>query len=171
MFSTLAKRGLLMVLVAVGCAGCVEEDSITIASDGLVKVESVVTVSDADKKLDFAALDKAVSEIVAELQQAMWTVEHKWLSKERPYRFQVSGSGRIGEVNNQTRFYHLTPVLKGFFRVTFPRLESDGGRAQRRIVFTTGESGRYAEVHDSRGGSIAQIESVAPEDIYTIRLR
>src|SRR5215831_11618142 len=98
MFGTLAKRGMLLVPLVLIVAGCVEEDTITVAHDGLVKFESAVTVPDDAKKFEVSQLEGLLSELVSELRKGKWTVEQKWLSRERPYRFVLTGSGKLGEV-------------------------------------------------------------------------
>jgi len=169
--SMLAKTAVLLLPLVLMLAGCVEEDAITITGDGLVTFQSVVTLSD-DKKTKLADIEKGLSELVTELQQAKWTVEQKWLSRERPYSFQVTGSGNLGDVGALTKFYALTPVFSGFYRVVFltPQAE-DGTPTHRRIVFTKTSGAPNAEVHNAVGRLITQIDDVSVGGVHTIRLR
>jgi hypothetical protein len=169
MFGKLAKTRMLLVPVVLLVAGCVEEDSITITSDGLVKFESAATVQDDDKSVELAQVDRFLSDVVSELQQGKWTVELKWLSRERPYRFELTGSGNLQEVAAQTKFYTLTPLAAGFYRVTFTTPEG-GGINRRRIVFAADTPEKAAKIHNSHGERITQVENAAPQFICTIVL-
>jgi hypothetical protein len=171
MFRKLAKTGMLLVPVVLLVAGCIEEDSITITTDGRVKFESTVTVQDDDKNLEFAQIDRFVSDVVSELQQGKWTVEQKWLSRERPYRFLLTGSGDLHEVAEQTKFYTLTPLATGFYRVTFTTPEAAGLLNLRRIVFPADAPEKAAKIHNSHGERLTQIDNAAPQFICTIVLR
>ncbi len=169
MLTTLVKTGVLLFVV-LALAGCVEEDSITINSDGLVRFDSLVGIADDEKKLEFSAVEKIVSDAAGELRQAKWTVESTWVSKERPYSFRLTGSGNLHDVAARTKFYLLTPVTNDFYRVKFPVPKAGGAVGTRRIIFAADPS-KNAQIHDLRGGRITEIDGVADEDVYTIRLR
>jgi len=173
MFATLAKRTVLLGPLVLLLAGCVEEDSITITGDGVVSFQSTVTITDEDKKLNFAEIDKGVSDVMTELQQAKWKVERKWVSEKRPYAFQVTGSGNLREVGALTKFYALTPVFTDFYRVLFlTPAAADGSPTRRRIAFSSSSTGAAsASVHDASGRFVTQIDNVAAGDVYTIQLR
>ena len=167
-----AKQAVLLLPLVLILAGCVEEDTITITGDGVVHFESLVTVSDEAHKTSFADIDKGVADLVAELEKIRWKVERKWVSEKRPYAFQIKGSGNLREVGSSTKFYTLAPVMAGFYRVFFltPQGE-DGNPIRRRIVFPASPGTPNAEVHDAAGHLVTQIDTVLPEDPYSIRLR
>ena len=171
MFGKLAKTGMLLVPVVLLVAGCIEEDSITITTDGLVKFESTVTAQDDDKKFEVGQVDRFSSDVVSELQQGKWTVEQKWLSRERPYRFVLTGSGDLREVAAQTRFYALTPLATGVYRITFTTPDAGGPLSRRRIVFAADPPEKVAKVHNSHGERITRIENAPPNFNCTIVLR
>jgi hypothetical protein len=171
----LPKSALLMLPMVLVLTGCLEEDTISITGDGVVTFKSLVTVSDDNKKISFADADKGLSDLVAELQKAKWTVERKWLSEKRPYTFEVTGTGNLHEVAPSTRLYTLTPVVSGFYRVVFIAPWGEDGTltvTHRRIIFTTIPDAVNASVHDAEGHLVTQIENVAAGGgPYGIRLR
>jgi hypothetical protein len=103
-------RPLLLAAVCL-LSGCfLQEDSITIAADGHVSFESLVTVADQEEKMEFSNLDKLTSDVAEELRGAHWKVERSWISKKRPYQFKMTGSGQLADVARNTRFYSLESV-------------------------------------------------------------
>jgi hypothetical protein len=157
------------LLLAAVCllSGCfVQEDSITISSDGRVSFESLVTVADQEEKIQFSDLDKITSDVAKELQGAHWTVERSWVSKKRPYQFKMTGSGQLAEVARGTRFYSLESVGDKIYRIKFltPGASANGSR---RILFTS-SGGKM--VRDKNGGVVSQIDDPSEEVPYTIVL-
>jgi hypothetical protein len=169
--SFLSKTAVLLFPLALVLAGCVEEDAITITADGAVTFKSIVTVSDHQKKISFKDVDKGVSDLMAELQQAKWTVERKWLSEARPYAFEITGSGNLRDVAHLTKFYALTPVVSGFYRLIFvtPQGEDDKP-TRRRVIFTESVGEPAASIHDAEGRVVTHLEDVSGGGPYGIRM-
>ena len=168
MVVTSARVSALLLAAVCLLSGCfLEEDSITISGDGHVSFESLVTVADQDKKIEFPDLDKLTSEVAEELRGAHWKVERSWISKKRPYQFKMTGSGQLADVGRKTRFYSLEPVIDKVYRIKFltPDANTNGSR---RILFTP-SAGKIL-VHDKNGAVVSQIDSPSEDVTYTIVL-
>jgi len=165
---TSARTSPLLLAAVFLLSGCfVQEDSITISGDGKVSFESLVTVADQEKKIQFSDLDKITSDVAEELHGAHWKVERSWISKERPYQFKMTGSGQLAELARKTRFYTLEPVSDKVYRIKFltPGGSTNGSR---RIMFTS--SGGKMFVRDKNGAVVSQIDEPSEEVAYTIVL-
>jgi len=165
---TSARMSLPLLAAVCLLGGCfLQEDSITISGDGHVSFESLVTVADQEEKIQFSDLDKATSDVAEELRGAHWKVERSWVSKSRPYKFKMTGSGQLAEVAPKTRFYSLESVSDKVYRVKFltPGGTTNGGR---RIMFTP--SGGKLLVRDTNGAVVSQIDDPSEEVPYTILL-
>ena len=165
---TSARMSPLLLAAVCLLSGCfVQEDSITISGDGHVSFESLVTVADQEKKIEFSDLDKLTSNVAEELRGAHWKVERSWISKKRPYQFKMTGSGQLAEVARKTRFYSLESVIEKVYRIKFlsPDANTNGSR---RILFTA--SGGKIFIHDKNGAVVSQIDDPSEEVPYTIVL-
>jgi hypothetical protein len=146
-------------------AGCLQEDSITVTKDGRVSFETVVTEVDEDKKVELAAFEKVVASVLDELRQRQWKAEATWISKERPYRLKITGSGKLAEVTGKTSFYVLSVIDEKKFKLMF--LGTDANYV--RIVFNS--SPESAQFLGPNGQPIHEIERALPTDIVTIALQ
>jgi hypothetical protein len=146
-------------------AGCLQEDSISVTKDGRVSFEAVVTEVDEDKKIEFAAFEKVVANVLDELRQRQWEVEATWTSKERPYRLKFTGSGKLADVAGKTSFYVLSKVDDKKFTLMFLGTEAN----YVRIGFASPPES--AQFSGPNGRPIHEIERALPTDIVTIALQ
>jgi hypothetical protein len=150
-------------------AGCLQEDTITITKDGLVKFEAVVTEPDTAKKIEFAALQKVIANGTGDLEKHGWKVEETWTSKERPYRVKITGSGKLPDVVGDTAFYKLRKVKNKQVkdqRYKFIFLASETN--QMRIAFNSPDG---VVITDAAGKPVQEVENASPKDVYTIVLK
>jgi hypothetical protein len=167
-------KAFLLLCALLPLAGCLMEDSITITNEGLVSFESTVTEPDESQNMDFAAFEKGTAGLIEELRQHKWTVEREWASKERPYRFKVTGSGQLPDVVGTTALYRLSKLDDTKYEITFLVLEN----SHVRVVFespcgwwpwTWGKG--TATILDAKEQPVHEIKNASSKDTYTIVLK
>ena len=164
------REGMLLLPLVLFVGGCfVEQDSIAISGDGGVSFDSTVTIEDAENKFEFSALENLASQAVQELRDGKWGVQQKWLSKTRPYKIQLTGSGKLSKVTPSTKFYALVRVNDKEYKIRFLTPSTEGKPSRRSIVFTKKDEGG-ADVVDAQGNPVSKIENVSESATYTIKL-
>jgi hypothetical protein len=156
----------LLVLSTLLLGGCLREDLIAISNDGAVSFESIVTEPDEEKRLEPAVFEKAVANLLTELQQHKWKVQQTWTSKTRPYQVKVTGSGKLSEVVGATAFYNLRRLSGTTYQVT---LLPPAGGGSARVAFKPAKDS--AVISDAAGKPISDIDNVTAAETYTIVLK
>ena len=165
------RAGMILLLpIVLLLGGCfVEEDTITINKDGLLRFDSVVTVEDADQRYKFEDIDRATTQSVGELQGAKWKVERTWVSKERPYKLKFTGSGKLGEVAPTTKFYKLERKSDKRIGIVFLAPGTEKEPSKRSIVFTP-QDGTEIRGLSGNGKPVSKIDKVTELESYVIQL-
>jgi hypothetical protein len=145
-------------------AGCLQEDSVTVTKDGIVSFTSVVTEPDELRQLVFPVLEKSLADILDNLRQQTWKADVTWASKQRPYRFTITGSGKLSAVAGSTAYYNLTKAGEKTYKVSF----LVGDNVTVRVAFESPEGG--AAIADAAGKPVHQIENVSAKEVFTIVL-
>lgn len=159
------RMALLLICSLSALAGCLQENSITITNDGRVKFEVLVTETDPQKKIDSPTFQTAVANMLTDLKQHKWQVEESWLSKQRPYRLKVTGSGKLVDVVGTSASYTLTKLADKKYTLSLQGSEAN----LVRVVFNSPEGS--ARILDAAGKPVHEIESATPADTYTIVLQ
>ena len=102
------KLALISIFIIFMICGCWEQfDYITITNRGQVKFISKIVIKDDAEEFGFADIDEFSSGFLIDLKKAGWTVEKKWISKQRPYKVEFNGSGNLDKVATETAFYKM----------------------------------------------------------------
>ena len=159
---------IFLLILSVLMSGCwSQQDVITIKSNGIIKFESEVTITEKD--FSQKDVDELTSEFMKELLQAGWQVNKKWISKSAPFKLSFSGKGNLHKIQSAKDFYRIKKIDEKTFEIRFLAAETDGGKSSRNIVFKQKIFGG-AKVVDSEGKVVKKIQDVSGEKIYKILL-
>ncbi|HVO23852.1 MAG TPA: hypothetical protein VMW56_09505 [Candidatus Margulisiibacteriota bacterium] len=145
-------------------AGCLMEHTVSVTNDGRVSFESLVSEPDPQKKIAFPQFEGAVTKLVEELREHKWKVEVAWLSKERPYRLKVHGSGKLAEISASTSLYDVGEFAPKRYKLL---LRAPAG-AQARAVFESPKDG--AMIVDGKGQPAQEFDTTMDDKYLVIAL-
>lgn len=167
----LRLRAALVAVVSILFTGCwSQSDTVSIRADGSVQFTSQVVVEDKAKEFAPGDIEDFIGGQVKELVKAGWTVERKVLSRERPYRQTVTGSGNLKSLRSVFANYALTKVSDKEFKIRFDVPPRKGNDGKRSIIFSQGIGQQGAVVSDRSGTAVTKIEVVNFDAVYTIKL-
>lgn len=167
-FSIRYLTGLAAAMIITAC--WLQEDTVTIGSDGTVEFSSSVIIEDKAKDFALSDIDELSGLFMKDLQDAGWEIERTWVSKTRPYKMTFSGSGNLKDVGQASHFYDLERVSDTEFKIRFIPAEREGRRSSRRIVFRKRLFASDASVYDALGKQVTSIDNVDERETYTIKL-
>jgi outer membrane protein assembly factor BamD (BamD/ComL family) len=149
--------------------GCWEQfDYITVTNSGQVKFISKIVIKDDAEEFGFADIDEFSSGFLIDLKKAGWTVEKKWISKQRPYKVEFNGSGNLDKVATETAFYKMTKVSDSEYRIRFIPAESEGQKSSRTVTFKKINLKTSAYFYNSNGEPVETISNVQTDKQYVI---
>jgi hypothetical protein len=114
---------------------------------------------DEKEEFVFSDINEFFSEFLNSFEEGGWKIKRKWISKKRPYKFKVTGSGNLAKVANDTDFYSFQKKGEKEYRIRFKIAAADN----RSIVF-----GGTAYVFDLKGNTIKKIDNVVDNEEYLI---
>jgi hypothetical protein len=134
--------------------GCFEQkDSLTFEKDGKLSFVSEITIRDENNEFSFPDIIAETDKIMKDLQNSGWRLSKEVLSKKRPYKMRISGSGLIDKVGKQTDFYEFTKIQRNEYKIVFKEpvivYKSD-----REITINN------SILFDQKGNKIERIEDV-----------
>ena len=140
--------------------GCFEQkDSLTFEKDGKLSFVSEVTIHDENNEFSFPDIISETDKIMEDLQNSGWRLTKEVLSKKRPYKMRISGSGFIDKVGKKTDFYEFIKIRKNEYKIVFEEpvmvYKSD-----REITVNN------SILFDQKGNKIERIEDVDSSKHY-----
>lgn len=155
----------LLGLALLASACWQQQDVISVTADGLLRVDSVATVTDASMKK--ADVDKITDKVLADFIAAGWQMEKRWLSGQPPYRLQFIGQAPVAAIQNVDNFYRIEAAGPGQYRVQF-LLAGEGGQQVRRSIRLEAADG--VQWLDNNNTAVSEIAPVTGDDSYTLQL-
>ncbi|HEY9034548.1 MAG TPA: hypothetical protein VIN71_11465 [Pseudomonadales bacterium] len=163
MTGLLNKAGLL-ALAMLASACWQQQDVIRVTADGLVRVESEATVTDASMKK--ADIDKITDKVLADFIAAGWQMEKRWLSGQPPYRLQFVGQAPVAAIQDVDNFYRIERVDRRRYRVQFLLAGEGEQQVKRTIRLLTADGVQWIDDHNN---VVREIEPVTGDDSYTLQ--
>jgi len=169
MKSVSGKLAFILIFIIFIICGCWEQfDYITVTNSGQVKFISKIVIKDEAKEFGSADIDEFSSGFLRDFKKAGWTVEKKWISKQRPYKIEFNGSGNIDKVATETAFYKITKVSELEYRIRFIPAESEGQKSSRTVTFSRINLKNSAYFFNSNGEPVETISNVQTDKQYVI---
>ena len=162
-------KGLLRITTLLGLAllasACwQQQDVISVTADGLVRVESEATVTDASmKKTD---VDKITDKVLADFIAAGWQMEKRWLSGQPPYRLQFVGQAPVAAIQDVDNFYRIERVDRRRYRVQFLLAGEGEQQVKRTIRLLTADGVLWL---DDYNNAVSDITPVDADKHYTLQ--
>ena len=169
MKSVSGKSAFISIFIFFLICGCWEQfDYITVTNSGQVNFISKIIIRDEAEEFSSADIDEFSSGFLIDLKKAGWTVDKKWISKQRPYKMEFNGSGNLDQVATETAFYKITRVSGIEYRIRFIPAESEGQKSSRTVTFNKLNMKNSAYFYDSNGVPVETISNVQTDKQYVI---